>query len=151
MTQRPHLRMKFGLKLFFSHFLAVILVSGSIGTFFYFNAVKSLVQSLQSRLKNSAALLSQSIDAKALDGIRSAADTENPIYRRTLNALRRMRRSNPDIAFLYIMRHEQGRITFVVDSDETDQQALPGREYTEAPELLLSGFTEPAVDDRLSR
>jgi len=31
----PRIRLKFGHKLFLSHFLAVVLVSGSIGSFFY--------------------------------------------------------------------------------------------------------------------
>lgn len=148
MTHQPRIRLRFGLKLFLSHFMAVLLVSGSIGTLFYINAVHSLMHSLQSRLKNSAALLSQSIDANDLEAIRSKADIERSIYLDTLNRLRRLRRSNPDIAFLYIMRKEDNRITFVVDSDETAEQAMPGREYTEAPDLLLVGFNEPSVDDQ---
>jgi hypothetical protein len=32
MIRRPRLRMRFGLKLFLSHFMAVLLVSGSIGS-----------------------------------------------------------------------------------------------------------------------
>jgi HAMP domain-containing protein len=148
MINHPRIRLRFGLKLFLSHFLAVLLVSGSIGTFFYLNAIDSLVQSLRSRLQNSAALLSQGIDARDLEGIRSAADIETTGYRETLNKLHRLRRSNPDIAFLYIMRKTDDRIVFVVDSDETDQQAMPGREYTEAPDRLIAGFAGPSVDDK---
>jgi HAMP domain-containing protein len=148
MSNHPRIRLQFGLKLFLSHFLAVLLVSGSIGTFFYLNAIDSLVQSLRSRLQNSAALLSQGIDAQGLEGIRSTDDIGNAVYVDTLGKLRRLRKANPDIAFLYIMRKTEGRITFVVDSDETDQQAMPGREYTDAPDLLLSGFTAPSVDDK---
>ncbi|BBO89551.1 HAMP domain-containing protein [Desulfosarcina ovata] len=148
MTTAPRFRLKFGLKLFLSHFLAVLLVSGSIGTFFYFNAIDSLVQSLRSRLQNSAAFLSQGIDARNLEDIRSADDVKNTVYVDTLGKLRRLRRSNSDIAFLYIMRKIDDRIVFVVDSDETDQQALPGREYTKAPDLLRSGFTAPSVTDK---
>lgn len=147
---RLHLpfRLQFGPKLFISHFMAVLLVSGSIGTFFYYNAMHSLMQSLRSRLQNSAALLSQSIDAREMETIRTEADTQSPIYRDTLEKLRRLRRSNPDIAFLFIMRKEGERITFVVDSDETDKQAQPGREYAEAPALMQTGFHEPSVDDK---
>lgn len=144
----PRLRLKFGHKLFLSHFLAVILVSGSVGSFFYFSAIDSLMQSLRSRLKNSAALLSQSIDAKELATIRTKADTDQAIYQETLAILRRLRLSNPDIAFLYIMRQEGGKLFFVVDSDETERQAMPGREYTEEPTALLDAFHEPSVDDR---
>jgi hypothetical protein len=40
-------------KLFLSHFLAVVLVSGSIGSYFYASAIDNLKHSLQSRLMNS--------------------------------------------------------------------------------------------------
>ena len=139
----PRFRLKFGHKLFLSHFLAVILVSGSVGSFFYISAIDSLMQSLRSRLRNSAALLSQNIDAGQLVVIRTKEDVATEIYKETLATLRRLRRSNPDIAFLYIMRQEAGRLFFVVDSDETERQAMPGQEYTEAPQSLTDAFYTP--------
>lgn len=141
-------RLKFGHKLFVSHLLAVVLVSGSVGSYFYISAIDSLMQSLRSRLKNSAALLSQSIDAKDLTTIRTKADIDKGLYKETLTTLRRLRRSNPDIAFLYIMRQEGGRLFFVVDSDETERQAMPGREYTEKQKAMIDAFHEPSVDDQ---
>ena len=148
MPAAPKIRLKFGHKLFLSHFLAVILVSGSVGSFFYISAIDSLMQSLRSRLRNSAALLSQSIDAGELVAIRTKADMTTERYQETLTKLRRLRRSNPDIAFLYIMRQEAGRFFFVVDSDETERQATPGQEYKEAPEALVNAFHDPSVDDK---
>lgn len=147
----PQIRLKFVHKLFLSHFLAVVLVSGSIGTFFYISATDSLMQSLRSRLKNSAALLSQTIDAKDMAPIRTEADIDKEIYKETLSKLRRIRRSNADIAFLYIIRQEAGKLFFVVDSDETERQAKPGREYTEKIEAMRKAFHDPSVDDRLYR
>jgi HAMP domain-containing protein len=147
-TDAPRIKLRFSLKLFLSHFLAVLLVSGSIGTFFYFNAIDSLMQSLRSRLQNSASLLSQSIDANDLETIQKPADVQQAAYLSTLEKLRRLRRSNPDIAYLYIMRKTGEQIQFVVDSDETEKQALPGREYPEASDLLRMGFHEPSVDDK---
>ena len=144
----PRFRLKFGHKLFLSHFLAVILVSGSVGSFFYVSAIDSLMQSLRSRLKNSAALLSQSLDARDLKTIRTKADIDSEVYQQTLTTLRRLRRSNPDIAFLYIMRKEAGQLFFVVDSDDTERQAMPGQQYTEAPEGMADAFYDPAVDDK---
>lgn len=144
----PRIRLRFGVKLFLSHFVAVLLVSGSIGTYFYVNAIDSLMQSLRSRLQNSASLLSQSIDAGDLESIRTASDIDQKGYRDALERLRRLRRANPDIAFLYIMRLENDRIVFVVDSDETEKQAPPGREYTQVPDLMRIGFNTPSVDDQ---
>jgi HAMP domain-containing protein len=147
-TDSPRIKLRFSLKLFLSHFLAVLLVSGSMGTFFYFNAIDSLMQSLRSRLQNSASLLSQSIDANDLETIQKPSDVQQAAYLSILEKLRRLRRSNPDIAYLYIMRKTGEQIQFVVDSDETEKQALPGRGYPEAPDLLRMGFHEPSVDDK---
>jgi diguanylate cyclase (GGDEF)-like protein len=136
-------------KLFFSHFLAVLLVSGSIGTFFYLSAVDSLIRNLQDRLKYSAALISQTIDAGRLENIRKQSDNSLPEYREYLSLLRAFRKTNPDIAYLYIMRKENNRIFFVIDSDETDQQALPGQEYLPDVPTLREGFSGPSVDKQI--
>jgi HAMP domain-containing protein len=143
------LRMRYASKLFASHLLAVFLISGSVGTFFYVRAMDNLMRSLRSRLQNSAALLSQSIDARELEAVRSASDTGLPAYAAALETMRRIRRTNPDIAFLYVMRLEGKRIVFVVDSDETEKQAPPGRVYEEANEPMRLGFHQPSVDDEL--
>jgi len=136
-------------KLLVSHFLAVLLVSGSIGTFFYFGAYDSLKYSLQTRLQNSAALLSQIIDARELRGIDQPAAVSNRTYQSVLARLRQCRMTNPDIAYLYLMRRRGSTVVFVVDSDETAQQALPGSVYSNAPPALLRGFAAAAVDGRI--
>ncbi len=140
---------RYATKLFISHLLAVFLVSGSVGTFFYFRAMDNLIHSLRSRLQNSAALLSQSIDARDLEAIRTPEDTSLPVYRSSLDKMRRIRRTNPDIAFLYIMRKEGSRISFVLDSDETEKQALPGRVYDEGNSQMMLGFHEASVDTEM--
>ncbi len=137
-------------KLFISHFLAVLLVSGSIGTYFYLSSMDSLIGSLQGRLKSSAALIGQVIDARELEGIREAQDTKSPVYGKYLSLLRTFRKTNPDIAFLYIMRLEKGGTVFVVDSDETDAQALPGKVYTVSLPALDGGFSRPTADDKIN-
>ena len=130
--------------------VAVFLVSGSVGTFFYVRALDNLMRSLQSRLQNSAALLSQTIDARDLAGIQSAADMEAPAYLDALQKMRRVRRTNPDIAYLYLMRRApDGRVQFVVDSDETDAQAVPGQPYDEVVPEMLEGFHLAVVDKQL--
>jgi len=113
---------------FFSHFLAVILVSGSIGTYFYLSAADSLMNNLQDRLKYSAALISQTIDAKRLTHINEKTDFSGPDYQEHINLLRAFRRTNPDMAYLYVMRKIDNKVFFVIDSDETDSQAMPGEE-----------------------
>jgi len=136
-------------RLFLSHFFAVLLVSGSIGSYFYFTSVRRLTESIQARLENSAALIGQTLDAAELGGIRNADDRTNPSYQKHLDLLRNLGRTNPDIAFLYVMRHNAGRVYFVLDTDESEHQALPGREYTEKTSSLMLGFQRPSVDDRV--
>ncbi len=149
MERAPRIRMSYAAKLFVSHLVAVFLVSGSVGSYFFWRAHDNLMRSLQSRLKNSAAMVSQSIDARTLDNVRSAEDVNDPAYIDSLAKLRRVRRSNPDIAFLYIMRLTDEGPVFVVDSDETEAQAMPGRVYVDAEDELLLGFTTASVDEAL--
>lgn len=150
MKRKPDVRFRYSTKLFIGHILAVVLVSGSVGTFFYVRAMDNLMWSLQSRLQNSAALLSQTIDARELDAIRSADDVKADAYLAVLEQVRRVRRTNPDIAFLYVMRRsDDGAIRFVVDSDETEAQAKPGKVYDDAVPEMLEGFHQPVVDKDL--
>jgi diguanylate cyclase (GGDEF)-like protein len=138
-------------KLFFSHLLAVLLVSGSVGSYFYLSAAESLLRGIQERLQSNAAILSRTIDAGQLGQIREAADTVRPAYARNLDLLRHFRRMNTDIAYLYIMRREGEKILFVIDSDETERQARPGRVYEEVTPTLLKGFTGLSVDEGIGR
>nr|WP_320010457.1 diguanylate cyclase [uncultured Desulfobulbus sp.] len=138
------------LKLFFSHVLAVLLVSGSIGTYFYTSAADSLLTGLQERLQSSAALISQMIDANMLRNITTKADITQKQYTKVLEQLRQLRRMNPDIAFLYVMRQQGEQVFFVIDSDESEEQAMPGQEYTAVVPRLLQGFTSVSVDDEIN-
>ncbi|MGD9947204.1 MAG: diguanylate cyclase [Desulfobulbus sp.] len=137
------------LKLFFSHVLAVLLVSGSIGTYFYASAAESLMEGLKERLQASAALISQMLDADKLRSVTSVTDTQQSGYIEALHVLRQLKRMNPDIAFLYVMRQEGEKVFFVVDSDESEKQALPGQEYTPAISRLIQGFTGISVDKEI--
>ncbi len=133
-------------KLFFSHLLIVLLVGGTAGVYLYGSAVESLQASLQSRLSSSAALLSQILDTAKLEEIRGEADQASPVYQEYLELLRAFRRASPDIAYMYVMRRTGDRVTFVIDSDETEAQALPGREYHTTIPALMEGFYHPSVD-----
>ncbi len=137
-----------GKKLFLSHFLAIVMVSGSIGTYFYQNAIDSLLASVQTRLKYSAALLGNSVNANDLDQITSPADKTRAIYQKSIARLRELVESNPDIAFIYVMRRDGDAIRFVLDSDP-DTPAEPGEAYTQPVPALLEGFSKPSVDREL--
>ena len=143
------LRNSIYVKLFISHFLAVFIISGGISIFLYTRASDSLHFGLQERLQSSAALISLTLDANDIRHIRSQEDVDDPAYIQALGQLRAMKRVNHDIAYLYIMRIEGGRVFFVVDSDETDGQAMPGYEYTLVVPNLLRGFHSVTVNDTI--
>ena len=147
-TMSPNLTIR--LKLFISHALAVLLVSGSIGAFFYASALNSMQTGLKERLQSSAALISQTLDANTLRDVRCARDITCPGYINALGHLRTLQRMNSDIAFLYIMRQQGGRVFFVVDADETDKQAPPGKEYEKVPPTMMQGFTGLSVDQGIT-
>lgn len=130
-------------KLFLTHLLAMLLVSGSVGSYFYWTAVQNLTKNIQARLERTAALTGQILDAKELDSIRSAEDRDQPVYTHYLTLLRNLRATNPDIAFLYIMRLDGGRIFFLIDSDESDEQASPGLEYVERMLIARCATCQP--------
>lgn len=147
--QPLNVRLSVRTKLFLSHVLMVLLIAGSAGTYFYLSAVESLMNGLKERLQASAALISQTLDADSLRHIRAAEDTSRPEYVAVLDQLRTFKRMNPDIAFLYVMRLEGEKVFFVVDTDETTGQALPGKEYAQLLPTLLAGFTGVFVDDEV--
>ena len=135
-------------KLFLSHFLAIVLVSGSMGSYFYHNAIDSLLGSLQARLKYSAALLSTTVDPKTLDQVVSPADKALDSYQKGVAHLRELVKSNPDIAFIYVMRRDGAVIRFVLDSDP-DTPADPGEIYPVHVHALLEGFSKAGSDREL--
>ncbi|MCU7847831.1 MAG: diguanylate cyclase [Candidatus Thiodiazotropha sp. (ex Lucinoma kastoroae)] len=137
-------------KLFLSHFTAIILVSGSVGTYFYQSATENLMRALQSRLRNSAALISQGLDTQNLDQIRVETDRASPAYKKHVLAMREFVKANPDIAFIYVMRKVGDRVFFVLDTD-TQDPAMPGEEYSYEIASLMDGFMRPSVDEKITQ
>lgn len=136
-------------KLLVSHFVAVLLVSGSVGTYFYRTAVTSLFEGLRTRLSHSAALLSRTLDARDLEAIVDATAVGSAAYTGSLTQLRELQAANPDIAFIFVMRRDGDRVEFVLDSDRSEEQALPGQVYPDPPPELLRGFSAQSADSEV--
>ncbi|MEJ2406645.1 MAG: HAMP domain-containing protein, partial [Candidatus Thiodiazotropha sp.] len=128
---------------------AIILISGSVGTYFYHSAIDNLTQALRSRLQNSAALISHGLAVENLDQIRSAEDVEKTIYKKGVAALRDFVKANTDIAFIYVMRKQGDKAVFVLDSD-TKAPGLPGEVYEQDVPALMEGFVRASVDEAIN-
>lgn len=136
-------------KLFLSHFAAIILVSGSVGSYFYHSAIENLMDALQSRLKNSASLIGHGLESAKLDEIRDQQDMERPSYQQYIKQLRGYVKTNPDIAFIYVMRKVGNQAVFVLDSD-LQEPATPGEVYEPELKAMMDGFLRPSVDQEIA-
>lgn len=138
-------------KLFVSHFLTALVVASTLGVFVYLMARESILDQLKLRLGSSASLISHEIDANELRDIRYPSDANKYEYREALDSLRQMIRSSGDISFVYIMRKTvDDEIVFVVDSDDSEEQAQPGDVYEAATPELKRGFLERSADSELT-
>lgn len=135
-----------GRKLFLSHFLAILCITGSVTAIFYWYACENVEHQLKTRLQSTAAILGCDFDGQDLESIQGEADMIREEYARTLAKLRTYKAANSDIAFLYIMRRVDDKVVFVVDSDASDEQAPPGYHYEEANAEMFEGFAAPSVD-----
>lgn len=71
-------------------------------------------------------------DVEALDG--SPEDIGIPAYENILSQLTRIKRSDPHIRFVYLMRPRNGELVFLVDAEEpaSSDYSPPGQVYEEA-------------------
>ncbi|MES9977761.1 MAG: diguanylate cyclase, partial [Candidatus Thiodiazotropha sp. 6PLUC5] len=143
------MRLTIQTKLFLSHFAAIVLVSGSVGSYFYQSAIENLMSALQSRLKNSAALISHGFENAELDTIRNEQDMSLASYKEYVALLRGYVKTNPDIAFIYVMRKVGDKAVFVLDSD-MQEPASPGEEYEPDLITMMDGFLRPSVDKEIT-
>jgi diguanylate cyclase (GGDEF)-like protein len=135
-------------RLFLSHFLSALLVSGSILGVVYVMAVQNLAAGSQSRVAGTAALIGQTLDATEIETVADASDPSHATYQRYLSKLHHLAHTTPDIKRLAVMRHSWGRVYDVVDSDASAGHGVSSREHPDPTEALLRGFQMPAVEDK---
>ncbi|MDD5128513.1 MAG: PAS domain S-box protein [Candidatus Omnitrophica bacterium] len=70
------------------------------------------------------------------------ADIATPNYQRLKEQLRAINEANVEISYVYLIRFDNGRITFLVDSepDSSGNNSPPGQVYAEAPPELKNKF-----------
>ena len=83
----------------------------------------------------------------------SAADETRPSFHRLCERLQRVRLTNPDVRFVYLMVRREGKVIFLADSEPADSpdRSPPGQVYEEASPGLRAVFDtgEPFIEDPL--
>ncbi len=76
-----------------------------------------------------------------------ADETQNPSYAYLRQQLVQIEKAIPDIRWIYLMGKKNNRIFFMVDSvaEGSDDHALPGDPYDDAPQELHALFESPAA------
>lgn len=129
-------------RLFLSHFLVVVLICGTAGTYLYRTAYEEAFNQIRARLLSSALLVSDSLEpySKKLQDLRKPEDSNLESYQNILKFLRQIKKRNPEFAYVYLMRKDGDIVRFVVDSDATSEQAEIGQRYEETTPALWRGF-----------
>lgn len=141
---------KFDFKRFYFSFfiLAIVIIGALISWNTYRNAKENAISSLIARTDTIARLIDEQ-DVSSLSF--SEADLANPTYQTLKKHLTEARAANPDIRFIYIFAINQGRVRFVVDSEDESSKdySPPGQPYPEAQQEVFEVFNtgESLVQD----
>ncbi|WP_291319686.1 adenylate/guanylate cyclase domain-containing protein [Desulfonatronospira sp.] len=152
--------MRLGLKIFLLLFVAAFTISGATGSYFYYQARQSLLESIQSQLLTAAKSFSGLISGEDLETLKSPEDMDSSAYSRVQEVLYQITQTNDDFLFAYTMRIQDNKVMFVVDSPPSDdtgdglisQDEMPepvGAVYPDPPSSMLKGFVRPSVDDQI--
>ncbi len=152
--------MRLGLKIFLLLFVAAFTISGATGSYFYYQARETLLESIQSQLLTAAKSFSGLISGDDMEALKSPEDMDSSAYARIQGVLYQIALTNDDFLYAYTMRIQDDDVLFVVDSppsdDTGDGQISPdempepvGEVYPDAPSSMLKGFVHPSVDDQI--
>ncbi|MFO8031477.1 MAG: hypothetical protein R6U22_02935, partial [Desulfohalobiaceae bacterium] len=152
--------MRLGTKIFLLIFLVAFIISGSTGSYFYFQSKQTMLRAIQEQLLTAAKSFSGSISGDDLELLTSEEQMISPAYKRVQDVLYDITQTNPDFLYAYTMRLQDGQVYFVVDSPPSDDNQdgeitadeLPapiGEKYPDPPQTLLQGFVQPSVDSQL--
>jgi signal transduction histidine kinase len=119
----------------------IAIILAGIGAYAYINATTNTraYAELVSRAQTIAAL----IDPDRVANLSvSATDLVNADYLHIKGQITAARSANPDLRFIYLMAERDGRVYFMVDSEDpaSEDYSPPGQEYDEASPELLAGW-----------
>jgi len=159
-------RISFRWKLTLNLVLFTVITTLVIGIVTYYTTCQALMEHLRSGLASRAALAALMIDPHDLMFLQTPADEKRPVYSRLQKLLLRIKSSQPDIKYIYIMRcsRKPNIYTFVIDPalpvdenvngriDESEMPAHIGDEYDVSPcPEMQRAFSGPAADREINR
>ena len=105
-------------RLLVSHLFAVVLLAGAFGAYLYYAAAREVLFGLRAQLLGSAALIAQSLDAASLQSATAPSMGRTALTAQLQDALR----SNPDLAWVYVLRRDSGGVQVLASSDDAELQ-----------------------------
>lgn len=131
---------------FYFYLIAVLVLATGIyaGLFLYRYIHKEELSSLELRAKTIASFIpASSIENLAI----SEADLGNPTYQNLKEKLVEIRSFYDDTRFIYLITKKEGKIYFMVDSEEpsSEDYSPPGQEYPEASVGVIESLEKGVV------
>lgn len=132
-------RNRFGMREVMYVAACTLIIAAGVGAYAFTNTVTNteVYEDLVGKVQTIAAL----IDPRLVENLSvSATDLVNPDYIRLKEHITNARTANPDLRFVYLMALRDGRVYFMVDSEDpsSEDYSPPGQEYEEASAELMT-------------
>ncbi len=135
-------------RLFFSILIAVIVLAGTVLTYYVYRFVN---QSDLDSISRGAQTVASSIDISEITALKASNDDlENPAYQSLKGKLMKIRSVDADVRFVYLTgRNQKGDFFFYADSEDpsSEDYSPPGQIYSEADQSFIDAFNtkEPNI------
>ncbi|MDE6312678.1 MAG: methyl-accepting chemotaxis protein [Lachnospiraceae bacterium] len=135
-------------KLMIPTILAIVLLVLLVGLSAYIPMSSTVQQMALEEAEIVADMAVWAVDAQKLEELKPG-DENTAEYKEILETLRRLK-SNYNIAYLYTMYVEDGKVYYGVDTDESESQLKIGNEYdADAEQVLQAAKGEKAVSNEI--
>jgi signal transduction histidine kinase len=149
--------------------ISAVVIAIITSLFLYEHTVNLLTDNLKKRETSIVRTAAVQFDTNDLDQLQTYSDYQKSTWKKVVNQLIKIRASNPDIVFAYILRKDPlnpSQMIFVADShslnpnakidldsngiiDSADALTPPGTPYENVPIESFDGYNEPTTNKNL--